>query len=310
MSLTDRVKSGSLVRRNTVQVGSLSTTKVSIGQVSSSHLCLEKTLSQVKTFTTSPSTDPLGHQQVFGEGEKPLKKQPARIRLSKSSNRLPSSTSVSRIVESSHQVKKVQDKIPLSFSNLLTANKGSESNKRISSSLHLKFHEILQRRVVFELPKHQLPFKRHRPLICSSRHTSPTKPQAESPKVTPHPGDKDIPLITNHVGLLESRPSHTDLSEILSKATMSQFGASISSKSIPSEPRIRWIVEDFAAIKNKCQFLKFGNDPVWKGTNPTVVKFPPRTSSTRIRQSADAKPSLLLREAIMNVVTPACPSQD
>src|SRR3990167_3102307 len=270
MSLTDRVKSGSLVRRNTVQVGSLSTTKVSIGQVSSSHLCLEKMVPMLRTQTTSPSKDSLGHQQVFGEGERSLKKQPTRIRLSKSSNRSPSSTSVPRIVESSHQVKKVQDKIPLSFSNLLTGNKCSKSHERISSSLQFKQLEILRRRVVFEFPNHQMPFTRQRPLICSSRHTSPTKPQAESPKVTPHPGDKDIPLITNHVGLLESRLSRSDLSEQLSKATMSQFGVGASTTSIPSEPSIPWKTHGFASVQNKCHFLESVNQSVWRETTQTV----------------------------------------
>ena len=47
---------------------------------------------------------------------------------------------------------------------------------------------------------------------------------AESFKVAPHPGDKDIPLAINHVGLLESLVTTGQLSQ-LSKATLEVFTA-------------------------------------------------------------------------------------
>ena len=49
--------------------------------------------------------------------------------------------------------------------------------------------------------------------------TSPANFRAESPKVAPHPGDKDIPLITNHVGLLESATFDFSSKDQLRKAS-------------------------------------------------------------------------------------------
>ena len=46
------------------------------------------------------------------------------------------------------------------------------------------------------------------------------KPTAESPKVAPHPGDKDIPLVTNSSGLLESRLSASFDNPALSKTSI------------------------------------------------------------------------------------------
>ena len=55
---------------------------------------------------------------------------------------------------------------------------------------------------------------------CRTKPRTPVNRLAESPKVTPHPGDKDIPLITNHVGLLESQLSQTECGELLQKMTL------------------------------------------------------------------------------------------
>ena len=58
------------------------------------------------------------------------------------------------------------------------------------------------------------------PGTMRNRHYFVSKGQTESPKVAPHPGDKDIPLITNRMGLLESLIDLPESDIFITKATI------------------------------------------------------------------------------------------
>ena len=145
---------------------------------------------------------------------------------------------------------KVQENSPASLSNLLTARNASSKILQASS-----FQDRSQTKDSQQPPKSRLDpnisqkmlakFSTEKALNADSsiiknkfldkkqiRESSflrlgalfsPTKLLAESPKVAPHPGDKDIPQVTNHVGLLESVITSTESNLLIQKVSINDL---------------------------------------------------------------------------------------
>lgn len=122
---------------------------------------------------------------------------------------------------------KDQEKHHASLRNLLT----TDSLKCRLSNTNLTGHKTM----LFSKPKISLRIKNPENLLSFLshefsgrwpviRHSIPRKLAllAKSATLNPHPGDKDIPLVTNKVGLLESAPSVGEMGQ-LSKATLKEI---------------------------------------------------------------------------------------
>src|SRR3990167_7211612 len=222
MNLTDRLNKWSLVRRSSLQSAK--------EQINSFEVTRQTTIGQtVSNLADEYSIEDTGFRHRALSSKVPIVSvyRPCNLtilsaRSSKSSNRL----TPAEIAQASHQVKKVQDKIPLSFSNLLTAPVPKLRPRRVvqASAVYSCQNTDLVRRVG-RTSTHMmgLPTRKRPSLINTDHGIRLNNPKlqllAESPKVTPHPGDKDIPLITDHVGMLVSRLS-LDECKLLRKVTL------------------------------------------------------------------------------------------
>ena len=212
---------------------------------------------------------------------------------------------------------KVQENSPASLSNLLTAG-GSTNPKKFlpsrtgatwktassqqykmpdSGATAVKSCNTMQAQDFSVLPTENCAQRKLKPGILDQRFVtqrmslkigtrlcSPAKQLAESPKVAPHPGDKDIPLVTNHVGLLESLVETTSSYLFLSKATMNDPKASCAGSLIRRQSKESNFLAQGVTHRRMRSVVEDPTSEVWKPRKAQVwlnSSLRPRASKIR-----------------------------
>ena len=162
----------------------------------------------------------LSSKTPYISGYQPCNLSLLRTKSTKGSNRQASIESILRKAIPSDIVLRVQDKFPVSINNLLISAAPQAKLPHIPESsglFSIQKKELLRAAIL--KPRAPVNMKKWNSSVNRDTKVRPVFPRqlqllAQSPKVAPHPGDKDIPLITDHVGLLCSRISSESSSDL------------------------------------------------------------------------------------------------